>query len=100
MPKGNGIGPTGQGPMTGRGRGYCTGFNIPGFANSGFGRGFGLGRRIMPIQPQVITEQQEKEILEQELELIKQKLIKKWEEMKDVQSQPNVGNNENRFDSN
>ncbi|HUW43763.1 MAG TPA: DUF5320 domain-containing protein [Bacillota bacterium] len=84
MPKGNGIGPTGQGPMTGRGRGYCTGFNIPGFANSGFGRGFGLGRRIMPIQPQVITEQQEKEILEQELELIKQEMNEIQKRLKEL----------------
>jgi len=33
MPFGDGTGPRGMGPMTGRGAGYCAGFNRPGFAN-------------------------------------------------------------------
>ena len=48
MPGGNGTGPAGMGPMTGRGAGYCAGYSTPGFANAvggrGFGRGFGRGR--------------------------------------------------------
>lgn len=46
MPRGNGTGPTGAGPMTGRGMGYCAGTNAPGFAPgaNGFGRGMGTGR--------------------------------------------------------
>ena len=40
MPFGDGTGPCGQGPMTGRGMGFCNGFNRPGFSNPGFGRGF------------------------------------------------------------
>ena len=32
MPFGDGTGPGGMGPMTGRGAGYCTGFARPGFA--------------------------------------------------------------------
>ena len=48
MPRGNGTGPMGAGPMTGRSAGYCAGFATPGFANSagygGFGRGMGMGR--------------------------------------------------------
>jgi hypothetical protein len=72
MPFGDGTGPMGLGPMTGRGAGFCAGFGRPGFASSmpsypyhygynnwtpmwprrgygfasGFGRGFGrsLGR--------------------------------------------------------
>ncbi len=50
MPRGNGTGPNGMGPMTGRGAGYCAGYGMPGYANSvggagrGFGRGFGFGR--------------------------------------------------------
>jgi hypothetical protein len=48
MPGGNGTGPMGNGPMTGRGAGYCAGFSVPGFANPvsgrGMGRGFGRGR--------------------------------------------------------
>lgn len=50
MPGGDGTGPMGLGSMTGRGVGFCTGFNIPGFLISGTGRrnryvtGFGYGR--------------------------------------------------------
>jgi len=44
MPRGDKRGPLGAGPMTGRGMGYCAGYDYPGFANpawaSGFGRGF------------------------------------------------------------
>lgn len=44
MPRGNGTGPNGMGPMTGRGAGYCAGFAAPGYANGGgFGAGFGGG---------------------------------------------------------
>jgi len=48
MPFGDGTGPRGMGPMTGRGAGYCAGFGRPGFTNSIPGRGwlgFGRGRR-------------------------------------------------------
>jgi len=51
MPAGNGTGPSGFGPMTGRGAGYCTGNSAPGYTNptrrGGFfryGRGRGGGR--------------------------------------------------------
>lgn len=52
MPGGDGSGPMGMGPMTGRAAGYCTGYPAPGFMGSipgrafgrGFGRGFGGGR--------------------------------------------------------
>jgi hypothetical protein len=56
MPAGDGTGPLGMGPMTGRGMGYCAGYPTPGFANTwparfgrgffgrGFGAGFGRGR--------------------------------------------------------
>ena len=43
MPGGNGTGPTGMGPMTGRAAGYCAGYSMPGFANPMGGRGFGGG---------------------------------------------------------
>ena len=45
MPRGDGTGPGGMGPMTGRAAGYCAGYSTPGFANAGFGRGLGLGFR-------------------------------------------------------
>ena len=45
MPRGDGTGPMGMGPMTGRGAGYCAGFPSPGFMNPIGGRlGLGLGR--------------------------------------------------------
>lgn len=44
MPAGDGTGPAGMGPMTGRGMGYCGGYDAPGWAYSGFGRAFGRGR--------------------------------------------------------
>ena len=103
MPYGDGTGPLGEGPMTGRRMGFCAGFNAPGFVNPGFGRafargfgrGFGRGRgfgwrartvqamplQAMPleqVQPTVITEKQEKQFLEQELSALK-------EEMKEIE---------------
>jgi hypothetical protein len=49
MPRGDGTGPSGLGSMTGRGAGFCAGFNTPGYANpiggrGFFGRGMGFGR--------------------------------------------------------
>jgi hypothetical protein len=43
MPRGDRSGPMGMGPRTGRGAGYCSGSGMPGFANPGYGRGFGGG---------------------------------------------------------
>ena len=33
MPWGDGTGPTGLGPMTGRAAGFCAGYGVPGYAN-------------------------------------------------------------------
>jgi len=52
MPFGDGTGPAGAGPMTGRGAGFCAGYSVPGYMNGvpswgssfGFARG-GRGRR-------------------------------------------------------
>ena len=45
MPRGDGTGPNGMGPMTGRAAGYCAGYSVPGYANPSFGRGgWGRGR--------------------------------------------------------
>jgi len=38
MPFGNGTGPAGLGPMTGRAAGYCAGFGMPGYMNPVAGR--------------------------------------------------------------
>ena len=51
MPRGDGTGPGGMGPMTGRAAGFCAGYSVPGFMNPiggrlglGLGRGRGMGR--------------------------------------------------------
>ncbi len=51
MPGGDGTGPSGLGPMTGRAAGYCAGYPVPGYMNpipgrgrGGFGRYWGRGR--------------------------------------------------------
>ncbi len=49
MPGGDGTGPAGMGPMTGRAAGFCVGYAAPGYANfvggcGYWGRGMGRGR--------------------------------------------------------
>jgi len=44
MPLGDGTGPSGLGPMTGRAAGYCAGYAVPGYMNPIGGRGMGWGR--------------------------------------------------------
>ncbi len=51
MPRGDGTGPMGRGPLTGRRMGYCAGFQEPGYVNCGFGMGFGRGFRRMNYMP-------------------------------------------------
>ena len=64
MPRGDGTGPLGLGPMTGRAAGYCAGYAVPGFMNPwigrrfrgrgggrGFGRGFGYFAPFTPPYP-------------------------------------------------
>jgi len=47
MPGGDGTGPAGMGPMTGRAAGYCAGYPVPGYMNPVGGRGFrGWGRGL------------------------------------------------------
>ena len=44
MPRGDGTGPGGMGPMTGRAAGYCAGYDAPGYMNPGPGGGMAWGR--------------------------------------------------------
>jgi hypothetical protein len=93
MPRGDGTGPNGAGPMTGRGMGYCSGYNSPGFANAGpgYGRGIGYGRgrgmgygrgywrTTSPVQSvDPVSEKealnQQKDLLSKDLELIKDRI--------------------------
>ena len=94
MPGGNGTGPAGAGPMTGRAAGYCAGNSIPGYANSirgrglnggggfrgrGFAQGRGMGRRnwnqAMPQYPystQEMTPENEIEMLKNQAKFMQE----------------------------
>jgi len=92
MPGGDGTGPAGMGPMTGRGAGYCAGYPVPGAANPvsgrgygfGFGRGFGFGFRggrggrwagpYAPPHAAAPTRQQELEALQGEAKYLEDAL--------------------------
>lgn len=63
MPRGDRTGPTGAGPMSGRGAGICAGFKPADFQNAGggfgrrCGRGFGFRNQfVQPVQPSQLTE--------------------------------------------
>jgi hypothetical protein len=101
MPRGDRTGPEGAGPMTGRGLGYCSGYNAPGFMDSGFGRafrrGFGCGRgfafraRAMQfpfqqVELKPITKEQEKEYLEQGLKDLKEEIVEIQKRLKEINS--------------
>jgi hypothetical protein len=74
MPGFDGTGPAGQGTMTGRGLGPC-----------GCGMRRGFGRRLGFRQQVVLTNEEEKKILEaefKEIELEKQEIEKRLKELK------------------
>lgn len=77
MPQGDGTGPVGAGPLTGRGLGPCgRGFRL------GFGRGYGWRAGAETLN---LTKAQEKKILEAELvelEAEKSEIEKRIKEMK------------------
>jgi len=95
MPRGDGTGPNGMGPMTGRGLGYCAGYGRPGFTNPtgrGFGRGYGFGRGFgrgygWGFRPQYgYPEISEKTYLENEIKVLSEhlkSLEKRLSEIKD-----------------
>ncbi len=87
MPRRDGSGPMGAGAMTGRGFGFCTGFNAANYGagrgmgsgfgcRRGFGRGFGRGLAFnqdsSKTQKDVLSE--EKAFLEGRLEAIDKQL--------------------------
>ena len=45
MPRGDGTGPAGMGPMTGRAAGFCAGYPVPGYMNPVGGQGYWGGGR-------------------------------------------------------
>lgn len=51
MPFGDGTGPVGLGPMTGRAAGFCAGFPVPGYMNPVAGRAGFYGPGVSPFGP-------------------------------------------------
>lgn len=51
MPFGDGTGPTGLGPMTGRAAGFCAGFPVPGYINPVVGRAGFYGSSMPANKP-------------------------------------------------
>ena len=103
MPRGDGTGPRGEGPRTGRGLGYCAGYDTPGFAKGaprgggGFRRGRGVRgcaprnwtRRAAPPRPTAsrqvnLTEEQEREMLEQEKEALENEVDALQKELEEI----------------
>jgi hypothetical protein len=90
MPNRDGTGPEGQGPRTGRQMGKCDdakpverGFGRRAGCGRGCGRGFGRGFGFN--SPVVLTKDQEKKILEaelQEMDLEKQEVENRLKELK------------------
>lgn len=94
MPRGDNTGPNGMGPMTGRGLGFCNGYESPGFSKSaprggaGFGRGFGYGfgrgygrgfrnyrfSNIPYFQAQNYSQIDEQQYISSEIDTLKQEL--------------------------
>jgi hypothetical protein len=104
MPAGDRTGPLGQGPMTGRGLGYCGGYDAPGYARPWdrrgylpfYGRGWGRGWRHryyatgtpgwMPPRYQPLTAEREMEILREQSEQLKAELENIEKRIRDLES--------------
>jgi len=103
MPRGDGTGPGGMGPMTGRAAGYCAGYSVPGYMNPaggrmgmGWGRGWGRGRGwaqpyaapvspVAPVQPAAYgmytgapayaySKEQEKDMLQNQVKAMEEQM--------------------------
>ncbi len=70
MPRFNGTGPMGQGPLTGRGLGPCGGGMRQGW---GYRSGYGFGhRRFISPKNELASLEDEEKMLEEELAAIKE----------------------------
>ena len=106
MPLGDGTGPAGMGPMTGRGAGYCAGYSVPGYMNpygGRFGSGMGWGRRFGPgyfnpagtwavpvggYNPFPYTKDQEKQALENQVKFLESQIKAVQERIEKLDSEP------------
>ena len=94
MPGGDGTGPAGLGPMTGRAAGFCAGYSVPGYMNPIGGRGYwgigrggrpwgggrgrcfggGHGRMFGALQPAIMTAEQELASLKNQAALMEEQM--------------------------
>ena len=93
MPGGDGTGPLGQGPMTGRARGYCAGFPEPGFwRGRGIGRGFNRRffrtNQYIPYNRPYQSENEEKDYLETLIKDLEQRLDELRKKVNDISNKP------------
>jgi len=99
VPRGDGTGPMGMGPMTGRGAGFCAGYTAPSYINPGMGycRGRGFRRRLYYIgipawDPTGYSayggafkpSEDEKEYLSSQLEVLENQLQQVKKHLKDI----------------
>jgi hypothetical protein len=113
MPFGDGTGPAGFGPMTGRAAGYCAGYGVPGYMNPiggrgfwgrgrggrrgrGFGRGFGwaragfsypAGQPYAAYPPQPMTADQEVDALNNQAQYFKDALEEITKRIEELETQ-------------
>lgn len=90
MARGDRTGPFGEGPKTGRGMGYCTGNEHPGYlyrhpnrgmgfgrrfrGSSSYGNGFGFRHGYEQYYPGNVTDVSEKTLIENEIRILKDQL--------------------------
>jgi hypothetical protein len=91
MARGDKTGPSGAGPKTGRGMGYCAGNEHPGYMNmpsnwgavfgrrirgggGGYRTGFGFRHGYRHFQPGNMTDVPEKTLIENEIRILKDQL--------------------------
>ena len=92
MPRGDRTGPSGEGPNTGRGMGYCTDNDQPGHMNPqsnwgrgygrrfrggpgyGWGGGFGFRHGLGNYNQGNVTDVSEKTLIENEIRILKDQL--------------------------
>ncbi len=104
LSSGNRTGPLGIGPRTGRGMGFCAGFALPALINPGcgtsYGRRFGLGRGFcrmfplmlapagLPVYGGNMTGRAEKDYLTKQAEVLEQQLQRVKERLQELDEEP------------
>jgi hypothetical protein len=86
MPRLDGTGPRGQGPITGRGLGPCGGGYGRG-RGMGYGRGYGLGLSWNPWSYRQPTATEEKTIIRDDIAALKEELKAAEEHLSQIEGQ-------------